>query len=169
MNLSASIQIIIPFYKEFDYCIEALDSVMAQDSFDFSVLIIDDGTHDQRLMAHIKSMNDTRITLIQNDVNIGLARNFELARNLANKDFIVFLGQDDILESKYLSTVIPWINSQGSVAITQPGVKVINEFGRDILPLSDIIKLSLNRISWVLGRKVQLNGKFASQIGRAHV
>jgi len=162
MNLSASVQIIIPYYKEFDYFIEALDSVMAQDNFDFCVLIIDDGSHDERLTAHIESLNDTRITYVQNAVNIGLARNFELARNLADKDFVVFLGQDDILESNYLSTVLPWINSQASVVITQPRVKVINESGRDFLPLSDRVKLFLNRISWVLGEKVELNGKFAS-------
>lgn len=162
MNLSSSVQIVIPFYKEFDYCIEALDSVLAQDNLDFSVLIIDDGTHDQRLMAHIESINDNRVTLVQNDANIGLARNFELARNLSNKDYIVFLGQDDILESNYLSTVLPWINTQASVVITQPRVKVINEFGRHFLPLGDIVKLILNRISWVLGKKVEINGKFAA-------
>ena len=158
MKESASIEVIIPYYREYDYFIEALSSVLAQDYPHFSVLIIDDGTHDQRLCKHIDSLTDSRITLIQNNENIGLARNFELARNLSTADFVVFLGQDDILEPNYISTVLPWVIDRKSVAMVQPKVIVIDELGNKSRPLSDLVKLVLNKSACFLGRRVFLGG-----------
>lgn len=164
MTQSSSIQIIILYYREFDYFIQALSSVLAQDYSRFSILVIDDGTHDERVQRHIELLNDSRITLKQNDVNIGLARNFELARNMTSSDYIVFLGQDDILNSNYLSTVLPWITVANSIAIVQPKVNVIDESGKEFRPLGDIIKLVLHKLAWALGRKIQLNNDTASML-----
>jgi glycosyltransferase involved in cell wall biosynthesis len=160
-----SIQILIPYYNEYDYFVDALKSVLAQDYDEFSVLVIDDGTQDQELREFIASLNDSRVTLIQNETNIGLPRNFELARTLATGEYVVFLGQDDILESNYISTVLPWIVRQKSVAIVQPRILVINEFGNKAFSLTDIIKFVLLKLVWILGKKIQLNGKSASLIG----
>ena len=153
MTESASIQIIILYYREFDYFIEALSSVLAQDYSQFSILIIDDGTHDLRLRRHIDSLDDYRITLKQNDQNIGLARNFELARSLASADYVVFLGQDDILEPNYISTVLPRISERRSIAIVQPKVIVIDEIGNESRPLSDKVKTVIYKLGWALGKK----------------
>jgi glycosyltransferase involved in cell wall biosynthesis len=158
MTERASIQIIILYYKEFDYFVEALSSVLIQDYSNFSILIIDDGTHDQRLLKLIDSLNDPRITLRQNNENIGLARNFELARSLAGADYVVFLGQDDILEPNYISNVLPRISDRGSIAIAQPRVIVIDELGKKSHPLSDIVKSVIHKLGWALGEKA-LSGK----------
>lgn len=163
MTESASIQIIILYYKEYDYFIEALSSVLAQDYSQFSLLIIDDGTHDLRLRDHIDSLNDSRITLRQNEENIGLARNFELARSLVSADYVVFLGQDDILEPNYISTVLPRISGRESIAIAQPGVIVIDEVGNESKPLSDLVKSAIHKLGWLLGKRT-LSGQYTDSL-----
>jgi GT2 family glycosyltransferase len=85
-----SVQVIIPYYKEFDYFHESLISVINQDYKNFSIMVIDDGTKDDRVVQLISSLQDNRITLIQNENNLGLSRNFEFARTQASAalDFI---------------------------------------------------------------------------------
>jgi glycosyltransferase involved in cell wall biosynthesis len=158
MNELGSVQVIIPYYKEFEYFIQALASVRSQDYKDFSILVIDDGTKDVRVANLINSLGDDRITLIQNELNIGLAANFEFARQSASGDYLVFLGQDDLLEPDYISTVLPWISSSASIAIAQPGVNVIDALGKQHRPASDSIKNILLRFAWSLGQKRLVEG-----------
>jgi glycosyltransferase involved in cell wall biosynthesis len=158
MNELGSVQVIIPYYKEFEYFIQALASVRSQDYKDFSILVIDDGTKDVRVENLINSLRDDRITLIQNELNIGLAANFEFARQSASGDYLVFLGQDDLLEPDYISTVLPWISSTASIAIAQPGVNVIDSRGKQYRPASDVTKNILMRFAWSLGQKRLLGG-----------
>jgi glycosyltransferase involved in cell wall biosynthesis len=158
MTWENSVQVIIPYYKEFEYFREALASVISQDYPDFSILVIDDGTYDEKVSNLISALDDRRITLIQNTENLGLARNFEFARTSSTADFLVFLGQDDILESNYISTVLPWIASRENLAIAQPNVRVIDADGNFDLPLSDAIKKLLFKIAWVAGKKSSIQG-----------
>jgi glycosyltransferase involved in cell wall biosynthesis len=158
MSDLGSVQVIIPYYKEFEYFCQALSSVSSQDYQDFSILVIDDGTKDIRVTNFINSLHDNRITLIQSDHNIGLAANFEFARQSASAEYLVFLGQDDLLEPNYISTVLPWISSNTNVAIAQPGVNVINSVGKRYRPASDAVKKILFEIAWLFGQKKLLGG-----------
>ena len=162
MSDDVSVQVIILFYKEYDYFRLALKSVLAQDYSDFSILIIDDGSYDEKATEYISSLNDSRITFKQNVNNLGLAENFELARLSATGDYIVFLGQDDLLESDYLSSILPWLRHSNSVAILQPKVKVIDELGNSYLPIADLAKRLLYKLAWFLGKKVTLDGETVS-------
>jgi glycosyltransferase involved in cell wall biosynthesis len=153
MSSALSIEVIILYYKEFDYFCESLTSVLAQDHKDFSVLVIDDASKDERLERYISSKDDSRIKLVTNSKNIGLAKNFELARSLSSAEFVIFLGQDDVLENNYISTVLPWISQDNSIAIVQPKVSVMDEHGKKFLPLADLVKSSLTKLAWELGEK----------------
>jgi glycosyltransferase involved in cell wall biosynthesis len=162
MKEHLSLQVIILYFNEFEYFQLALTSVLTQDYSDFSVLIIDDGTHDERLLKYITSLNDPRITFKQNENNLGLSRNFELARITATADYLVFLGQDDLLEPNYISSVLPWFITKNSIAIAQPRIKVINESGKHILPITDLAKSCLRMCAWLLGTKVTFEGQAGS-------
>ncbi len=164
MTSMTSLQIIIPYYKEFDYFHESLTSVINQDYKNFSIMVIDDGTKDNRVVQLINSLQDNRITLIQNENNLGLSRNFEFARTQASADFLVFLGQDDILQPDYISTVLPWISSSDSIAIAQPNVRIIDAFGKERVGLSDYVKKLLHKTAWFFGQTSFLNGQKGSII-----
>lgn len=162
MKDNFSLQIIILYYFEFEYFQLALTSVRSQDYSDFSILIIDDGTFDERLVNYIHSLNDPRITFKQNSSNLGLPKNFELARKTAQASCLVFLGQDDVLEPNYISSVLPWFMKSSSIAIVQPVVKVIDESGNQIFPIADIAKKILNQCAWFLGKKITFEGQLGS-------
>jgi glycosyltransferase involved in cell wall biosynthesis len=153
-----SVQVVIMYYKEYDYFRQALNSVLNQDYPSFSILIIDDGSHDERATDYILSLGDPRIVLKQNVESLGLSRNFELARLTATGDYIVFLGQDDLLEPDYISSILPWIKNSNSIGMIQPKVKVINEFGDTFFSTIELAKKFLNGLAWILGRKKMLGG-----------
>lgn len=159
MKNHLSLEIIILYFNEYEYFKLALRSVLSQDYPHFSVLIIDDGTHDERLVKYISSLNDPRITLKQNANNLGLSRNFELARLTSTGTYLVFLGQDDLLEPNYISSVLPWLINNNSIAIAQPRIRVINESGNRILPITDVAKSCLHKCAWLIGKKVILEGQ----------
>jgi len=158
MKESGSVQVIILYYKEFEYFQLALTSVLTQDYADFSVLIIDDGTKEERLLNYIVSLKDPRITFKQNETNLGLSRNFELARVTATATHLVFLGQDDLLEPNFISSILPWVDKNDSIAIAQPLIKIIDESGNNYLPITDLAKKILHAFAWLIGRKATLNG-----------
>lgn len=162
MSSKSSVQIIIPYYREYEFFREALESVINQNYSAFSVLVIDDGTKDNRVVNLINSLEDTRITLIQNETNLGLARNFEFARSQASADYLVFLGQDDKLGPDYISTVLPWILTNDRTAIVQPKVGVIDALGVEHWGLSDVVKSIIYNIAWLVGEKRIQNGQKSS-------
>jgi len=164
MTSRHKVQVLIPYYKEFQYFKEALESVLSQSLTDFNVLVVDDGTHDVQVRELIENLNDSRITLLQNDHNIGLARNFEYMRSISTGEYLVFLGQDDVMMPDYLSSVIPWFAEDPSIAIIQPKVKVIDSLGEDSNTLADSIKKLLFMCASFLGKKIFARDKDAALI-----
>ena len=150
------VQIILTYFWEYEYFCEALKSAIAQDYPYFSIIVIDDGTHDERIPKFIEKLNDSRIVFIENDTNIGIARTFEKGRSISDADFLVFLGQDDILEKDYLSALVPLIQANPRVALVQPTVRVIDSKGGEFKPLTDKIKWLLTYIAWITGEKTTI-------------
>jgi glycosyltransferase involved in cell wall biosynthesis len=164
MKDKVSVQIILAYFWEYEYFCEALKSTMAQDYPYFSVIVIDDGTHDVRINKFIENLNDSRITLIVNDTNVGIARTFEKGRAISTADFLVFLGQDDILEKNYLSSLVPLISANPYVALAQPSVRVIDSLGREYRPLTDKVKWLLSSIAQAFGEKITFQERSGSLI-----
>ena len=153
MNKIKQVQVIIPYYKEFEYLCEAIESVLVQTFSNFELLIIDDGTRDQRIVQYLQEKNDNRISLIQHSKNIGLSKNFEFARKKITCEFVVFLGQDDSLHKNYLEEMIIIATQNPEGAIFQSRVRVINSLGSPSFHIADLIKKILFSISWSIGRK----------------
>ena len=65
-------------YNGMPYLPEAVNSVLFQDIPNFNYLIIDDFSNDGSY-EYLKSIDDNRITLIRNEVNIGVSQSFNKA------------------------------------------------------------------------------------------
>ncbi|MCX5632669.1 MAG: glycosyltransferase family A protein [Phycisphaerae bacterium] len=98
-----TVSIIIPTYNRCDLLLQTINSVLAQDSRDFEILVIDDGStdHTGQTVAEIK---DNRIKYFpKNNGGRSSARNFGLKK--AQGQFICFLDSDDLWPGNFLRTM----------------------------------------------------------------
>ena len=92
------VSVIVPVYNVEEYLSECLDSVINQTFDDFEVICVNDCSTDSSLKI-LKEyvLSDSRIKIVQTEVNSGLgfARNHGL--KYANGEYILFLDSDDYI------------------------------------------------------------------------
>lgn len=108
----SAISVIMTVYNSTAYLPEAIVSLLGQTFTDFELIIVNDGSTDNSLGIIEKFVSqDSRIRLINNEINLkpALARNQALA--IARGEYIAVLDSDDIalphrlaLQKKYLDT-----------------------------------------------------------------
>lgn len=99
------IDVVIPVYNGERYLVNTVFSVLNQDYAGFNKLIIvNDNSRDQshKICSSLKVQFDNKIIYHCNDENIGLMRTNNIALEYCTADFILFLGQDDILQPSHL-------------------------------------------------------------------
>ena len=69
--------IALPFYGEVAFLKEAVASVIAQTNPNWHLLVVDDGYPDETLPAWFESLNDSRISYLRNESNLGANGNFQ--------------------------------------------------------------------------------------------
>jgi glycosyltransferase involved in cell wall biosynthesis len=134
------VDIVIPYYKNFEYLKESIASVLHQTLTNFRLIIIDDATGDPQVAEYIKELKDSRVTYISNSKNIGLAGNFEKSRMTISSKWGVILGQDDLLLPSYLEEMTAAAIDFPNAAIIQPIVEVINDKGEVVWTIIDTVK-----------------------------
>ncbi|VDG75920.1 glycosyl transferase domain-containing protein [Actinobaculum suis] len=138
-----SFDIMLPFWGEPKYLFEAVESVLAQDSEDWHLTVIDDRYGDPQVPQYLAALDDPRITYLENDENLGVAGNFRRSIELATSDYLMVMGCDDVLLPNYVSTMQRAIATNPQVDIIQPGVETIDSAGKIRWNLADRIKYKL--------------------------
>lgn len=133
------LDVLVPYYGRADYLRAAVDSVLAQDSEDFRLTVVDDADPRGEAGDYLRAVHDTRLRYLRNDHNLGLNRNFQRCLDLVEAPYCVFMGCDDLMLAGYVETVLRAIGS-GGWEILQPGVRVVDELGVEVLPLADRTK-----------------------------
>lgn len=82
-------------YNGATYLREAIDSILNQSFRDFEFIIVNDGSTDESLRI-IKSYEDTRIVLIDNEGNKGLIYSLNTAFQQAKGKYIARMDADDV-------------------------------------------------------------------------
>lgn len=91
------ITIIMPVYNEERYLVSAIDSILGQTFLDFEFLIINDGSTDQTCKIIKDKMKvDSRIKLISNGCNVGLASSLNIGLRNSKYNVIARMDGDDI-------------------------------------------------------------------------
>lgn len=87
------------------YILKQIFSILEQlDLFD-EVIVIDDCSTDSSISL-LRSINDKRIRIFRNDLNVGPQLSFERALQLSSGDFIFFSDQDDIWNKNKVSKIV---------------------------------------------------------------
>ena len=74
---------------------QAIESILNQTFTDFEFIIINDGSNDNTLSI-IQNYTDSRITLINNEINLGLITSLNKGVSLAKAPLIARMDADDI-------------------------------------------------------------------------
>lgn len=134
----ASVSIIIPYYNQSFYLLEAIDSVLNQSLKDFEIIVIDDGSTDDPAGLYEKLENNTNIFLYkQNNQGAAAARN--LGVNKATKEYLAFLDADDLWFADKIKTQLKALNqTQADMIFTR-----IEQFISPDLMTESLAKLAI--------------------------
>ena len=130
-EMNQKISVIMPVYNAEKYLKESIESILNQTFTDFGFLIVNDGSTDTSLEI-IKSYDDKRIRIINNEENMGLTKSLNKAVKQAHGDYIARQDADDISLPNRLELQFEFLEKHPEVALLGTGVYVINENGDEI-------------------------------------
>lgn len=133
----AKIDILLPYWGDFTLLKKAVESVFAQTEQDWRLLIFDDCYPSDKPREFFAQLDDSRVSYYRHSENLGITRNFNYALRAAEAPYCVMFGCDDIMLPDFIETAL---NNIGVADFYQPAVEVINESGKQILPLADRVK-----------------------------
>ena len=120
------ISIIIPVYNSEEYIGRCLDSILNQSFSDFEVICLNDGSSDNSLsLLKEYELKDDRIKVYSHS-NMGIARTRNKGIELAKGKYIMFIDNDDFIDSNYLQTYYDTIENE-KVDIVLGGYRRITE------------------------------------------
>ncbi len=99
------ISVIVPFFNSYKYIEQTVNSVLNQTFPYFEILIIDDGSKDQKSLEKLEEIEklDKRIKIFHKE-NEGLAatRDFGASKSSETCKYLMFLDDDDLIEPTFL-------------------------------------------------------------------
>ena len=97
------VSVIIPVFNVEDYLAECLDSVINQTFRDIEIICIDDASTDgSRSILNEYSNKDPRITIYQNNMNLGQSAARNIGIEKAAGDYILFVDSDDYIDENLI-------------------------------------------------------------------
>lgn len=122
--------IILPAYKT-RYLKECIDCVLAQTYPHWELVIVNDASP-ENVRSIVEQYNDPRIRYYENGQNFGAERLVEQwnhCLSLAKKDYIICIGDDDMIAPQGLKIYRDYIDQYPQVAVLHGQTDVIDEKG----------------------------------------
>ena len=138
------VHVVVAYWGDPDLLDRAVDSVLAQSDPDWRLTIVDDHYPDLRAQLTYSTHPDARVSYLRNSDNLGLTRNFERCRQVADGDLVVFLGCDDLLLPDYVAEMRRARLAHPTASIFQPGVRVIDADDQPSSGLGERVKAWLS-------------------------
>ncbi|MDR3583408.1 MAG: glycosyltransferase family 2 protein [Candidatus Pacebacteria bacterium] len=124
------VSVIMPVYNEKEnFLKESIESILNQSFSDFEFLIVNDGS-DEKTSAILENYakSDRRITIINNDSNLGLTKSLNISLKKAQGKFIARMDSDDISLSDRLEKQLPFLQ-KNNLDLIGANCDIIDENG----------------------------------------
>jgi hypothetical protein len=95
MDITPKVSVLLSVYNGAPYLREAIDSILQQSYTTFELLVVDDGSTDETPLI-LASYSDSRLQIIHNNKNFGLAISLNKGLDLACGEYIARMDADDI-------------------------------------------------------------------------
>ncbi|MFA6587804.1 MAG: glycosyltransferase [Patescibacteria group bacterium] len=123
------VTVVMPIYNGEVHLETAIKSILNQTYPDFELLILDDASTDSSLKI-IKSFNDPRIRLIQNEANAGLNKTLNIGLAAAHSVYIARMDQDDISHPERLKKQIAYLEQNPEIGVCGTAVEFLAKTGK---------------------------------------
>ena len=138
IGIKPEVSVIMSVYNGADYIDAAIKSILSQTFKNFEFIIVNDGSTDDSL-ARIKSYNDKRITLIDQD-NMGLVLSLNRAIDISKAKIIARQDADDLSEKDRLEKEFKILNESPEVVLLGSSITTIDESSK----IMNVHKVLLN-------------------------
>jgi len=167
--MSSLISVIMPYYNKKNYFLKSINSALKQTYINLEILIIyDDQNRDDLEYIENCIKNDSRVKIIFNDKNKGVAYSRNKAISIAHGEYIAFLDCDDYWETNKIEVQLNFMLTQG-YDFSHTTYRVINYNGkivgtiraRETLKYKKLLKsCDIGLSSVILKRKLLNDMKF---------
>ena len=127
-----TVSVIIPVYNAQEGIKQCIDSLLNQSFTDFEIILINDGSTDNSLEVIKKYAADNDFIRVIDKENEGVAKTRNKGIQLANGKYIVFIDNDDFVDSDYLERFYNEID-QEQLDIVLGGYKRVNQEMKTLL------------------------------------
>lgn len=136
------VTLIVPVYNSEKYIGKCLDSILNQTYTNFEILVVNDGSKDnsQKVIEEYQNKYPDKIIAI-NQENKGVSKTRNESIKKANGDYIMFIDNDDFLDSDYIETFVTE-TEKGDYDVVLGGYRRPNENGKIIK------KMKLEETEW---------------------
>ena len=132
----------LPVYNGERYLAESLDSLLKQTFGDFDLIICDNASTDRtEALCRGYAERDRRIRYHRNPANLGAARNYRLAFELASADYFRWATHDDLAAPEHLARCVEALDRDPSVVLAYPKTKILDEWGAPVSEYEDGLHL----------------------------
>jgi glycosyltransferase involved in cell wall biosynthesis len=125
------VSILIPAYNRANYIGETLRCVLGQDYRNLEVLVINDASTDDTVQI-VESFQDSRIRLVHNPQNLGLAGVRNRLLELATGDFLAWQDSDDLCSPDRIEKQLKFLEQNPNFLAVGSRASVIDEDGKEI-------------------------------------
>ena len=166
------VSVIMPVFNGEKYLEEAIDSILGQTFTDFELLIVDDGSQDGSadIIRNYQAL-DSRVRLIQLELNSGAADARNHAISAANGDLITMMDCDDVSLPQRLQKQVDFLRSNTGIGgVGTCGRAVNHDLGTLLFPYIVPSQHALIAFSWFfgdsfLGATIMLRREFLRAVG----
>lgn len=135
MNRNPLVSVCIPVYNAQDYLSEAITSVLQQDYENIEIIVVDNQSSDNSFT--VMQSFCKKIEAFRNDVNIGMAGNWNECIRRSKGEFIKILPADDYIYNSCISEQVnKFLSSCEYLSIVSSSRDLIAESGRHLMHLS---------------------------------
>jgi glycosyltransferase involved in cell wall biosynthesis len=130
MSKSPRVSVVMPVYNGERYLHESIKSILNQTLTEFEFIIVDDGSTDntwQTMQNYAAS--DSRVVLVQNRTNIGVAGSLNKGLGVARGEYIARMDADDVSLQERLATQVAFLDEHPDVGVVGSSVQLIDAAG----------------------------------------
>lgn len=125
------LSVLMPVYNASLFLKQAIESILNQTYKDFEFIIINDGSTDNSLEI-IKSFNDSRIKIINNEKNLGIIKSRNIGLESAGGKYIANMDSDDISLPTRFEKQISYFEKHPDTVLLGTRLALIDERNNEI-------------------------------------